>query len=87
MMGEQTTVWVSPGAVSYSCLCEDCLEGARVAGRSLFDALHGASIRGSIAAGSDVAFARCPVGHEIVVRRVERPQALTRHDQGQLRIA
>ena len=82
-----TTVWVSPGAVSYSCLCEHCLEGARVGGRSLFEALHGASVRGSIAAGSDVAFARCPVGHQIVVRRVERPQALARHDQGQLRIA
>jgi hypothetical protein len=34
-----------------------------------------------------VAFARCPVGHQIVIRRVERPQALARHDQGQLRIA
>jgi hypothetical protein len=82
-----TTVWVSPGAASYSCLCEHCLETARVGGRSLFDALHGASVRGSIAAGSDVALARCPAGHQIVVRRVERPQALTRHDQGQLRIA
>jgi hypothetical protein len=82
-----TTVWVSPGAASYSCLCEHCLETARVGGRSLFEALHGASVRGSIAAGSDVALARCPAGHQIVVRRVERPQALTRHDQGQLRIA
>jgi hypothetical protein len=86
-MGEQTTVWVSPGAVIYSCLCEHCLETARVGGRSLFEAMHGASVRGSIAAGSDVALARCPAGHQIVVRRVERPQALTRHDQGQLRIA
>jgi hypothetical protein len=86
-MGEQTTVWVSPGAASYSCLCEHCLEGARVGGRSLFEALHGASVRGSIGAGSDVAFGRCQAGHEIVVRRVERPLSLARQDQGQLRIA
>jgi hypothetical protein len=82
-----TTVWVSPGATVYSCLCEHCLERARLDGRSLFEALHGASVRGSIAVGSDVAFARCTAGHEIFVRRVERPQALARHDQGQLRLA
>ena len=70
-----TTVWVSPGATSFSCLCEHCLEQARVEGRSLFDALHEASVRGSIAAASDVAFARCAAGHEIVLRRVERPPA------------
>ena len=33
----------------YSCLCEHCLERARVEGRSLFDAMHEASVRGSIA--------------------------------------
>ena len=86
-MSERTTVWVSPGATAYSCLCEHCLERARLEGRSLFEALHTASVRGSIAAASDVAFARCPAQHEIVIRRVERPPALTRHDQGQLRIA
>jgi hypothetical protein len=82
-----TTVWVSPGATTYSCLCEHCLERARTEGRSLFEALHGASVRGTIGAGSDVAFARCTAGHEIFVRRVERPPALTRPDQAQLRIA
>ena len=72
-MGELTTVWVSPGATAYSCLCEHCLEQARVEGRSLFEAMRDASVRGSIAAASDVAFARCPAGHQIVIRRVERP--------------
>jgi hypothetical protein len=86
-MFEKTAVWVSPGATAYSCLCEHCLEHARVEGRSLFEAMHEASVRGSIAAASDVAFARCPAGHQIVIRRVERPPGLTRHDQGQLQLA
>jgi len=84
---EKTTVWVSPGATAYSCLCEHCLEGARVDGHTLFEAMHDASVRGSIAAASDVAFARCPAGHQIVIRRVERPAGLTRPDQGQLQLA
>jgi hypothetical protein len=83
----ETTVWVSPGATAYSCLCEHCLERARVEGRSLFDAMHEASVRGSIASASDVAFARCPVGHQIVIRRVERPPSLPRRDQEQLQLA
>ena len=83
----ETTVWVSPGATAYSCLCEHCLERARVEGRSLFDAMHEASVRGSIAGASDVAFARCPVGHQIVIRRVERPPGLPRRDQEQLQLA
>jgi len=83
----RTTVWVSPGATAYSCLCEHCLERARLDGRSLFDALHTSSVRGSIAAASDVAFAHCAAGHEIVIRRVEPPASLVPHDQGQLELA
>ena len=86
-MNAKTTVWVSPGATAFSCLCEHCLEGARVAGRSLFEAIQGASVRGSIAVGTDVAFARCEAEHEIVIRRVERPPGLTRPDDRQLQLA
>ena len=83
----RTTVWVSPSATAYSCLCEHCLEHARLDGRSLFDALHAASVRGSMPAATDVVFARCPAEHEIVIRRIERPPGLTRHADGQLQLA
>jgi hypothetical protein len=82
----ETTVWVSPAATAYSCLCEHCLEQARIDGRSLFEAMHEASVRGSFAVASDVALARCPAGHQIVIRRIELPAGLTRHDQGQLQL-
>jgi hypothetical protein len=82
-----TSVWVSPGATMFSCLCEDCLETARTGGRSLFEAIQDASVRGTIGAETAVAFARCRAGHEIVVRRVERPPGLRKHDERQLQIA
>jgi hypothetical protein len=82
-----TTVWVAPGAATYSCLCEGCLEGARLDGRTLFEAIHGASVRGTIATGTDLAFARCGADHEIVIRRVERPPGLERPDERQLQLA
>ena len=50
-----TEVWISPSATSFACLCEVCLEAARVRGDLFTDALHGASMRGSI--GSEVAVA------------------------------
>jgi len=82
-----TTVWVSPGATSFACLCEQCLECARVDGHTLFEAIHGASVRGTIAPGANLALARCGADHEIVIRRVERPPGLARPDERQLQLA
>ncbi|MDX6476991.1 MAG: hypothetical protein QOH95_2502 [Gaiellaceae bacterium] len=82
-----TTVWLSPSATSFSCLCEPCLEAARVSGALFAEALSGASVRGSVAADATVTVARCAAGHEIVLRRVERPPGLGRHDDRQLQIA
>jgi hypothetical protein len=79
-----TTVWVSPSATSFSCLCEVCLEEARTSGALFADALMTASVRGSIAAEVEVAARRCAAGHEIVLRRVARPPSLQRHDDRQL---
>ena len=45
-----TTVWLSPSATSFACLCEPCLEAARTSGALFADALANASVRGSIAA-------------------------------------
>jgi hypothetical protein len=82
-----TTVWISPAATSFSCLCEPCLEAARRSGLLFADALMQASVRGSIPATVDVGSRRCAAGHEIVLRRVERPAGLPRHDERQLQIA
>jgi hypothetical protein len=86
-MSSTTTVWVSPSATAFSCLCEPCLERARQAGLLFADALMVASVRGSIAGEADVAVVRCTSGHEVVLRRVERPPGLQRHDERQLQIA
>jgi hypothetical protein len=79
-----TTVWISPSATSFSCLCEPCLEAARRSGLLFADALMQASVRGSIPSAADVASRRCAAGHEIVLRRVERPPSLQHHDERQL---
>jgi hypothetical protein len=79
-------VWLSPSATSFSCLCEACLEAARAGGESFVDAIRLASVRGFVAAESDVAFAQCQAGHEVVLRRVERPPRLARSDQRQLQL-
>jgi hypothetical protein len=84
--GTQTTVWLSPSATSFSCVCEPCLEAARRSGALFTDALAGASVRGTVGVEADVAFARCAAGHEIVLRRVERPPGLQRHDERQLQL-
>jgi hypothetical protein len=44
-------------------------------------------VRGSIAAETDVTVVRCTSGHELVLRRIERPPGLTRPDDRQLQIA
>jgi hypothetical protein len=82
----QTTVWLAPSATSFSCLCEPCLEAARLAGALFTDALAGASVRGSVGVDTEVAVVRCVAGHEIVLRRVERPPGLQRHDDRQLQL-
>jgi hypothetical protein len=79
-----TTVWISPSATAFSCLCETCLERARLDGVLFAEALMQASVRGSIPAEVDVASRRCAAGHEIVLRRVQRPPSLSRHDERQL---
>jgi hypothetical protein len=82
-----TTVWVSPSATSFSCLCEVCLEGARTTGLLFADALMIATVRGSMDASADHAVTRCTSGHEVVVRRNTRPPSLHPHDDRQLSIA
>jgi hypothetical protein len=82
-----TVVWLSPSAVAFSCLCEPCLEGERVSGALFADALSRASVRGSVAPDAAVTVVRCNAGHEVVLRRVERPPALERPDERQLQIA
>ena len=79
-----TTVWISPSATSFSCLCEPCLETARRSGLLFADALLQASVRGSISAIAHVSSRRCAAGHEIVLRRIERPATLPLHDESQL---
>jgi len=86
MSGGATTVWLSPSATNYACLCEACLEQARLAGVLFADALMRASVRGSIASEATVATARCAAGHELTLRRVERPPTLARHDEKQLQL-
>jgi hypothetical protein len=81
-----TTVWISPSATSYACLCEPCLEQARRSGLLFADALLHASVRGLIAAEASVATIRCRAGHDVVLRRVERPQSLAHHDEKQLEL-
>ncbi len=81
-----TTVWLSPSATSFACLCEPCLEAARVSGALFADALAGASVRGSVELGESAAEARCPAGHRIVLLRAERPPALARPDSRQLQL-
>jgi hypothetical protein len=79
-------VWLSPSATSFSCLCEACLESSRGRGASFLDAVRLASVRGSLAADTDVGFARCRAGHEVVLRRAERPPRLARSDTRQLQL-
>ena len=84
---KNTVVWLSPSATAFSCLCEPCLETARLSGALFADALSSASVRGSVAPEAAVTVVRCEAGHELVLRRVERPPALDRPDDRQLQIA
>jgi hypothetical protein len=84
---EATVVWLSPSATSYSCVCERCLETARRRRLDFSQALQSASVRGSLPPDVDAVAVRCAAGHEIVLRRGERPAALARHDERQLSLA
>ena len=82
----ENTVWVAPGATQFSCLCELCLDGVRARGSSFLDAVHAASVRGTVPADTDITFVRCRAGHELVVRRIDRPPKLKRRDARQLQL-
>jgi hypothetical protein len=86
-MSRENVVWLSASATTFSCLCEPCLDAANAAGTSFLEAIRSASLRGVIAADADVMFARCAVGHELVLRRAERPPKLARSDARQLQLA
>jgi len=79
-------VWLTPSATAFSCLCERCLEAARARGGSFAEAVRLASVRGTVALESTVAFAYCAAGHEVVLRRVERPPRLRRTHERQLQL-
>jgi hypothetical protein len=81
-----TTVWISPSATSFACLCEPCLEAARTSGALFADALAGASVRGSLDPTAEATEIRCAAGHVIVLRRSERPPGLARPDSAQLQL-
>jgi hypothetical protein len=81
------TVWIPPSATSFSCLCETCLDRAREQGDLFGDAIRVASVRGRLDAEAHIAVVRCSAGHELVVRRVDRPPALARQDSRQLQIS
>jgi hypothetical protein len=85
-MNRENAVWISPKATSYSCLCESCLELVRCGGGSLVDAVRTASVRGRLATDTDVGFIHCSAGHELVVRRVDRPSTLSQPDARQLQL-
>jgi hypothetical protein len=85
-MTRENSVWVPPSATTFSCLCEMCLDQARTDGRSFLEAVRGASVRGRLPADTDVGFVHCAAGHEVVVRRVDRPTQLKRSDGRQLQL-
>jgi hypothetical protein len=82
----QNVVWVSPSATQFSCLCERCLDGTRARGLSFLDAVHTASVKGTVPADTDITFVHCRAGHELVIRRIDRPPRLKRRDSRQLQL-
>jgi hypothetical protein len=82
----QSAVWIAPSATSFSCLCESCLEVARGSGSSFLEAVRAANVRGRLPTDTDVGFIHCAAGHELVVRRIDRPPALGPPDPRQLQL-
>ena len=85
-MSRANAVWVAPSATRFSCLCEPCLDAARRGGGSLLDAVRSANVCGTLATETDIGFVRCPSGHELVVRRVDRPPNLPLRNARQLQL-
>lgn len=83
----RNAIWVAPGATQFSCLCERCLDGNEGRGAPFLDAVRVANVRGSLAPDAEVVFVRCRNGHELVIRRIDRPSRLGRPDTRQLQIA
>jgi hypothetical protein len=81
-----TTIWIAPGATAFACLCECCLDARSSLEGSFLDALQVSVVRGTVALEADIAFAHCERGHEVVVRRVDRPPNLARRDAQQLEL-
>lgn len=77
-------MWIAPAATQYSCLCERCLDGRSA---SFLDAVRFATVRGTVPLDTSVAFVRCRAGHELVVRRIDRPPNLALRDARQLQLA
>jgi hypothetical protein len=84
--GRENTVWIAPGATTFSCLCERCLD-TDVRGAGFLEAVRFATVRGTVEPDAQVALARCSIGHSVTVRRVERPPNLNRRDDRQLQLA
>jgi hypothetical protein len=83
-MSRENVVWLSAGATTFSCLCERCLDAAET---SFLEAVRGANVRGTVAVDAEVTVAHCRAGHELVLRRVERPPKLARSDSRQLQLS
>jgi hypothetical protein len=86
-MPRSAQIWIPPSATAFSCLCERCLDGHPGRGAPFLDAVRHANVRGTLAPDADVAFVHCRNGHELTVRRGDRPPGLPRQDLRQLRIA
>jgi hypothetical protein len=85
-MTRANSVWIPPSATTFSCLCEACLELAGGDGRTFLDAVRSANVRGRLPTETDVGFVHCAAGHEVVVRRVDRPLRLPTRDTRQLQL-
>ena len=82
----ENTVWVAPDATGFSCLCEPCLEAARGDGSPFLDAVRVANLRGTLELEAAIGFVRCASGHQLIVRRIDRPPTLARRDTRQLQL-
>ena len=85
-MSAGNVVWLSPSATTFSCLCEPCLETARVEGLLFAVALAAARVTGTVDVAAGISRVRCAGGHELVLRRGERPPALANRDGRQLEL-
>jgi len=85
-VSRENGVWIAPSATEFTCLCEHCLELGGGEGASFLAAVRAASVRGRLPTETDVGFIHCAAGHELVVRRVDRPSTLQRPDPRQLQL-